>query len=486
MAQEKKFDLAKVQPKDVAEIEKWESTQKDLVKQNPFIKITNNETYQEAKRRRTALRTGRTDIEKMDKSAGTFIRAFRDKIKNFATEMIGITLIHEENQQKEIDRWEEILERNRIEKERENEERIETIKSKISETERGFDEIIQTAGSDNLAEKQVEMETFFLKSKEDFNFEEYEFFVDEKHTEKQSELSQHVANLIKEENERKERESLEAENNLNKTIIEAQRVIDEYQIDSPVDLVAAVDAVFSENPGVNFGNEKYLNERKRFSEKANDHLLFLKMKQKDSEISKCKDFFNDLEDKIIRSEFDRFDENVSEVEKSISIFQTTENTKDIFDDLKPKVEKLISDKRNYIEKMIADEKKEIEIRTENRKKQIIEIGFVDSGDGFYTMNETFHVLFEQIETQTEDEWNDYIAGVEKSVETHKNNVERQNRLSEDKKNLLLWMDKMTFEIDDYFDYDGQIENEELKSFPIDVIAEIKAVIEKRKSQIEKF
>jgi len=39
-----------------------QQTQEQLVAENPYIKITDNETYEIAKARRTALRKGRTNI----------------------------------------------------------------------------------------------------------------------------------------------------------------------------------------------------------------------------------------------------------------------------------------------------------------------------------------------------------------------------------------------------------------------------------------
>lgn len=482
------FDLQTLQPKNISEIAKWEQSQRELVKQNPFIKVSSNETYQEAKRRRTALRTGRTTIEKTDKEAGTFVRQFRDRIKQFATDMVAITLTHEDNQQREIDKWEEILERNKVQKERENEERIDKIKTKISEVEKKFDEIIESASSENLAEKQVEMENYFLNEKKDFKFEEYEFFVDEKHNEKQSELSDHVATLIKEDNEKKQREKMESENKLNGIIIEAQRVIDDFDSGSEIDLSEAVDSVFEKLENFDFGNlkEKFISERNRFKTKSTDHLLLLKAKKNDEEINEVKGFFSELTNKISMSEPVDFEKDVKHIQRNIEARTFNENSKVISEDLIFKLNSLIETKRISVERFIKNEKEALELRTSERKKEILSIGFVDSREGFFSLNDTFHVLVEQIDDQTDEEWNEYTSGIKTSVEAFKNKAERQDRLKVDKQSVLLWLDKLSFEISDYLEFDGKIENEELKSFPKEAIDKIQAEILNQKSLIEKF
>ena len=111
-------ELMTIDPKNIKELSGWEVKQNELVKNHPFVKITDNETYEEAKKNRTALRTGRTDIQKQDTSIGSFFRELRSKTKKIADSLIDITKPHEDKQQAEIDVWEAKKAEEKAEKER--------------------------------------------------------------------------------------------------------------------------------------------------------------------------------------------------------------------------------------------------------------------------------------------------------------------------------------------------------------------------------
>ena len=104
-----------------------------VVKENPFLKITDTKTYDEARKRRTALRTARTEIEKQDKLIVQKINDFKNRVKSVSQNLIDITKPHEDKQQDEITIWEQEKERERQEKIRIEEERKQNIQQSIKD-----------------------------------------------------------------------------------------------------------------------------------------------------------------------------------------------------------------------------------------------------------------------------------------------------------------------------------------------------------------
>lgn len=105
-----------------------------LVNDNPFVEVIDNETYEIGKKRRTAQRTGRTDLEKEKKLVmGRIKEVVLKRVESEYDELILIPQGGEIKQQESVAAWEERKENERKEKQRIEELRIETAKAKISE-----------------------------------------------------------------------------------------------------------------------------------------------------------------------------------------------------------------------------------------------------------------------------------------------------------------------------------------------------------------
>jgi hypothetical protein len=107
------------------ELQGWKEKQEAIVRENPFIAIVDNKTYEEAKKSRTVLVSARTAIEKQDKLIASKLKDVRTKAGNLSTEVISISLPHEEKQQEEVKRYEAVKETERLEKEKKEKERKE-------------------------------------------------------------------------------------------------------------------------------------------------------------------------------------------------------------------------------------------------------------------------------------------------------------------------------------------------------------------------
>lgn len=193
---------------NLPELAGWKEKQTELVKDNPFIEIVDNKSFEIAKQRRTALLKGRTSIEAQDKLIASKLTNFRKDVKSISDELISITLPHEEKQQNEVKRYEQIKENERLEKERLENERIERIKNKVSEFESLCYDIIQKSTIENINDNKSKLDVLFNT---DFDFEEYEILFDQAKERIQSQFDVKCSDIQEKENQRIENERLARE-----------------------------------------------------------------------------------------------------------------------------------------------------------------------------------------------------------------------------------------------------------------------------------
>lgn len=138
-------DLFKVDLSRLDTFQDAKNKQLKLVDECPYVKITDSKSYDLARKHRTALRTGRTDLEKGQKAIFDVVNGFKNDVKMFTEELIKITRPAEDNQQAEITRYEEEREAERKRKEEEERQRKETIKQSIVNFRNRFNQSIATA-----------------------------------------------------------------------------------------------------------------------------------------------------------------------------------------------------------------------------------------------------------------------------------------------------------------------------------------------------
>ena len=102
MQKEKNSEVAILDFKSLPAYQNAEARQKQLVTDNPFITIKDSESFEIAKKRRTTLRKGRTDLQTGEKLIVTKITTFRKDVKTETEKLVAITQPHEDKQQKEI------------------------------------------------------------------------------------------------------------------------------------------------------------------------------------------------------------------------------------------------------------------------------------------------------------------------------------------------------------------------------------------------
>lgn len=208
-------DLATIEPKNLPELQGFREKQLKIVEENPFIEITDNASYEAAKKSRTALVTARTDIQKQDKVIASKLKDFRKKTSDFNQELIDITLPHEVKQQEEVKRYEAEKEAEKLRKEEEERKRVDGIKKIIDE----FKEFALKNRSEMVFES-IDLningvENFYQECISDFDFQEFLPLFEDAYensmvllNEKAKELHEKEAHRI--ENERLAKEAEEA------------------------------------------------------------------------------------------------------------------------------------------------------------------------------------------------------------------------------------------------------------------------------------
>lgn len=147
-------------------------------------------------------------MESQDKLIASKLTNFRKQVGNVTKELIEITLPHEEKQQEEVKRYEQVKENERLEKERLEQERIDKIKNKISELE---NQSIQTINSLNEEALEYFIVSKFTGMDTDFDFEEFDILYQQAKTRVQEHCENKIKSLQEKKNQRLENERLAKE-----------------------------------------------------------------------------------------------------------------------------------------------------------------------------------------------------------------------------------------------------------------------------------
>jgi len=193
---------------NLPELKGFKETQEALVKQYPFIEITDNASYEIAKKNRTTLLKGRTSLESQDKLIASKLSNFRKDVKTIIDGLVAITLPHEEKQQAEVKRFEEIKEKERLEKERIENSRIKTIKDKIESIETECYEVVQKMTFQSII---IDCDTVAKIYGVEFDFEEYDILFEQVEDRVQNALNNKISDLTEKEKNRVEKENLQKE-----------------------------------------------------------------------------------------------------------------------------------------------------------------------------------------------------------------------------------------------------------------------------------
>lgn len=201
-----KLDDLKVS--NLPELQGWKEKQEKLVKENPFVEIIDNKTYEQACKNRTALLKGRTELEKQEKLVASKLSTFRKDVKTETEKLVAITLPHEEKQQEAVKAWEKIKADQKAEEERLENLRIEGIKSKIDAFESDSYKIIQNTTFEDIKLSKTSLDALVDT---EYDFEEFDILFEKAKARVQSSWDLKCGDLQEKENQRLENERLAKE-----------------------------------------------------------------------------------------------------------------------------------------------------------------------------------------------------------------------------------------------------------------------------------
>lgn len=214
---EQLITLESLEASMLPELQGWKEKQQLIVNENPFIEITDNKSFEEAKKSRTILVSARTTIEKQDKLIASKLKDVRTKVSEATKQLINITLPSEEKQQEEVKRFEAIKETERLEKERKDQERKDTILSKIDAIYLAEKSKVDNLTFENIVDMKLDFELNLFQNDEDF--EEFDLQFSSKVQLLKQQLEDKIQVLTEKENQRVEVEKLAKE----KAEFEAQK-----------------------------------------------------------------------------------------------------------------------------------------------------------------------------------------------------------------------------------------------------------------------
>ena len=452
-----KFELSTLDANNLKELDGYKVKMEKIVEDHPFVEIIDNETYKTAKTARTALKSGRTEIQSQDKTIATFIRGFRTKTKEIGDSIIAIVQPYEEKQQSEIDRWETILEEKRKEKALAEEKRIHDINVKIETTKENLKQYVESMTFPNIQSTLSTMKNEIKLSRE-FDFEEYEPMFDEMVNDQLESHQIDMVRLMKEEEERTLNIKRSQEAKINELIVRATEMIDETGFLNKDTLIKSVESLF----GIDFdfgdftkrkeeAKENLLNKSKAKLESIDDEIKRRKEIKTQENKNRIINVREGLFDKIFQMDVDDYQDDLDYVNEALKQKNPFPELEKEFNDMLVVVKKNLNSKKEIINSQIKHREKEayiarvaINTRTKQRGKQLEEIGFTfhnQKTENYYDSLLIDSEIWESlIEGLTDDDWNDYFNDISKRVdETKANNKafkERQKSLKKDKELMI--------------------------------------------------
>lgn len=206
--EEKGLQLDGLKASSLPELQGWKEKQEKLVIDNPYVEIVDSKTYEVACKSRTNLLKGRTSLEGQEKTIASKLSTFRKEIGSKTKELIDITEPHENKQQVEVKRYENLKAQIKAEEEKMELERIEKIEKKITDFESDSYKIIQESNIGNVELHKSMLDAFV---NDGFDYEEYEIMFEQAKIRVQSYWDNKCNEIQEKEEQRLENERMKQE-----------------------------------------------------------------------------------------------------------------------------------------------------------------------------------------------------------------------------------------------------------------------------------
>ncbi len=482
---DEKFELLKLDANQLVELDQWENKLNDLVKDNPFIEIVDTETFNEAKKRRTNLKSGRTEVEKQDTALGSFLANFRKAIKGKNGTLVEIVKPHENKQQEEVDRYQKILDDKKAEKDKIENDRIQIIKDKIEEVEKQLESIVEHVIFENINEAEKDFVSYPEKAIKDFNFEEFQFMYDEMIEHKTTKLKLKIIDVKEKESTRIE--DLKRDNNskIDKMIVDSIKAIDEFKMTFDEDnLMFVVDEIFDINHDFGDLKQRHKDEFSKMLEKAQDKIDAINESIILEEKNRIFEVREGLLDKIHQMDVDNFDVENQYVKKALEQ-QVLEPNQETFNTMKQVVEKALERKTKEIQDEITKEEKRMEGVMDSRIKIIEEMGMVADND-----LETSKWIGFGLEIMVDELWDaddieSFVEDIKQAKSDSEAEQQRQGLIKDDKEKMVDIFAELKYQANKRT-MNADFENDESKQFFETLRKEVITFCDERITNINKF
>ncbi len=446
------LDLANIDPAKLPELVGWVEKQNEVVKANPFIKIKDRESYEKAKANRTALVTARTTINKQKKTINDKLNAFKAKVGLASDDLIKITLPHEEKQQEEVKKHENIQESLREEKREKDRKRVEKIKNAIEVLKTVIDMVIDSMEFSNTLESGKKIEDEVAKSKDLIDYEEFYVLLDGMLESQSEKFAKSVKELKLGEEKRLENITLAQKAKINEMYVSCSKIIQEATIETMTFLLPKV----VEHLDIEFvfgDQQKDYNENITYLKKmAEQRIVALEKESKVEEENAKKDALilqgsnlSDLQNHLMRTimniDADNYEMNTPNMEELKEERKGYYLIEDKFDSMITIIQTSLDEKlalvKTELEKRgVAQQKKWVE-----RREMITMLGMEEHKDGVYR-GFGYKISGNEVMCFNDVAFEDTLKKIQELKLEFQNNEERAIRLKNDKVRLNAALDAM--------------------------------------------
>lgn len=438
----RKFELSKIDASDLKELDGWKGKMETLVEENPFVKITDKKSYELAKKRRTTLKSGRTEVQNQDKMIGSFISNFRKKTMEIGKEIIAIVHPSEEKQQAEIDKWEKKIQEKKEADAKKEEQRIEKIKERIEIVKNDLKQLIDLLTFENREEAKTKFDHFIQDDA--FDYEEFAVVYDPMIARMTDEFNTKIDGVIKNESQRLENVKLNIESEINKRMVDAQNLIvlsDPKNIHS---LGESVDKVMLAEFDFGDENERFEKIRSEYADKVSERIKFIHDNQVTEQRNRVISIREGLLDLVFQMTIHDSAEKVAYIKNALEQKMEDLLVPEEFDKMVERVNEALKQKLELIAQDQEREDDRLAKRLEGRIKMMKDRGFVEvkKGKGMWTIKDVIEPIGEDdVYDFTDPEFKEYIDGVDQNIEDQKNDQDRKKRLDPERKLLIKYIEE---------------------------------------------
>lgn len=439
------LDLSEAKKGLIANLKKFEKDQKQLVKDNPYIEIVDRETYEEAKKRRTALVKGRTGFNEQEKVIKQNLNGLKKDASDYINDvLIPITKPFEDKQQEEVKRWEAELEKKREEKAEQERQRIQLIRDKSDLFEATLSAIIVKMNINNIKEQKLAFEETIEVTKKETDFEEYEIVVDEMINRQREDFDEKVSRIKEAENNRIQQLKARQKAEIDKHYQVATRMVQECIIEDSDTLVERVKKSFETD--FDFGDASKEQEQSKayvlnIAVKRVNELEAMKEQWSENKKNQMKldqmEALQEWQGRLLNqinlmttTNYESLEINLDELDQASKLYDLIPEK---FSAFASTIGDMQKEKIEGIKSKIASENKEREKIAEERFEMMVMIGMKRHEGTLVGFNQT--IGEKVIEYSSNEEFNDLLNKIQSIKAEIENNEARRMALSEDVKKI---------------------------------------------------